>query len=349
MTHRPPTPATRASGTGTPVEADRAHPHDDATEHALARAVFPAPERHRLLEEHLMREITGDIARTTRVARPRRLPRFAAPVGAVGAVLALMAGVTLFGTPDTGPSRSPRTTVRTLDVSGGPPIPTPGQVLYTEQESSSWSARDGVPIMIAPHSRKEWVSRDGRRLFVDERAAGPYGLLINDPPKRWNYLELSALPATPQALSTAIRERLVRAPGGDAINLDQDVFDDMGRILQQGVLPPGVSGALYEALTRVPGVVRTEQAADGRGRRGVGLARTDPRSGLRRELILDPATGALLGVRDVVTLPGKDHPIGAILSQSTMLESGIVDSMPDGPPFGFDGSHTVATTPTPGS
>ncbi|WP_439677914.1 CU044_5270 family protein [Embleya sp. MST-111070] len=346
MTHPP-----RPPGTPSCAEAaeptDVTNPGDNAIEAAPAHDARPTSERRRLLEEHLMREITEDLARSTtrRPALGRRVPRFVAPLGAAGAVLAVVTAVALLGTPGSGASGPGRTPTIRADSATAPTIPRPGQVLYTESESSSWPDSDASPRRIPPHIRKEWVSQDGRRVFIDEPGAGLHGLSVSDPPLRWNYLEPAASVPTPDALTAAIRQRNADTPG----EIDQEAFREIASVLSRGVLPPGMPTALFEAASRLTGVERTDDAVDARGRHGIGPARTDPRGGVRTELVLDPTSRLLLGSRGVLTHPDENHPIGTVVWTSTVLKRDIIDTMPADPTAGINGSHTFSIAPKPRS
>ncbi|OPC78204.1 hypothetical protein B4N89_39140 [Embleya scabrispora] len=351
MTHPSRTPGRPSPAeAATPAEADRAHPGDDAFERALAHDVHPTPGRRRLLEEHLMREITGDPAQAARAPRParvRRRPfRLVAPLGATGAVLAIVAGIVLLDTPDPGSAGHTSATPGRVDSAARPTIPRPGQFLYTELELSSWTDSDDVPQRVPPHSRKQWVSQDGRRMVIDEPGAGLNGVsLVNDPPMRWNYLELAALAPDPDVLTATIRQRNEETPG----EIEQAVFEEIAGILTRGVVPPGMSNALFEAASRLTGVDRAEDAVDARGRHGIGLARTDQRGGMRTELVFDPNGRVLLGSRLVLTRPRENHPIGAVMATTTVLERDIIDTMPGEPTAGTHGSHGLSIAPTPRS
>lgn len=284
-----------------PTSPGRARPGNDPTERTLSRDARPTPTRERLLEEHLMGEIT---AGTARAARPRRrAQRLVAPIGAMVAVGAVAAVVLLIGTPDRTTAR-PGHTAAAIDGPGTPAVPRPGQVLHVELEQSSWSRVDGVPVEIPAHSRKEWFSQDGRRWVLDEPGAPVSGLVVNDPPMRWNYAELAALPATPDAVSAALR-RSDTWPAGGNVDSDQSVLGDIENILTRGPLPPGIAEALYEVAARIPGVVALADAVDGRGRHGIALTRTDPVGSRRLELVFDRDSRIFLGSRAVLTTPSK--------------------------------------------
>jgi hypothetical protein len=94
---------------------------------------------------------------------------------------------------------------------------------------------------------------------------------------------------------------------------------------------------IAESLTRpdavaakIPGVISLGTVADHGGRSGIALAYDG--HGVRSELILDPATSALLGETDTAIGPGASAPAGAVLDWAVHLDSEIVGSLPAGPP-----------------
>ncbi|MGC0417729.1 CU044_5270 family protein [Embleya sp. AB8] len=322
-----------------PSSPDRARPGCDPTERALAQDAHPSAARQRLLEEHLMREITAGAEPS---ARSRRRPSgFLAPIGAMIAVGAVVA-VVLVAAPNLTPSRPAHASGVAIDATAAPMVPRPGQCLYVELELSSWGEADGAPAEMAAHSRKEWFSQDGRRWFLDEVGAPVTGLVLNDPPMAWNYAELAALPTDPDAMSAAIRRRNSQPPES-SLESDRLLLKDIGEILNLGVLPPGVTEALYEVVARMPGVSARTDVVDGRGRRGIALTRIDPTGRLRVELIFDRGARTFLGSRGVLVAPDENHPIGTVMWQSTVVERAIVDNMPGDP------TSTIAPSSTSGA
>lgn len=82
-------------------------------------------------------------------------------------------------------------------------------------------------------------------------------------------------------------------------------------------------------LTRLHGVVLIGNLTDMAGRRAVSVAiDVDQSLQERHELLLDPATGRLLGTRSVLTrkVPGWPLPAGTVIDQRVFLEASVVDS-----------------------
>ncbi|MFC0109133.1 hypothetical protein [Kibdelosporangium aridum] len=69
--------------------------------------------------------------------------------------------------------------------------------------------------------------------------------------------------------------------------------------LRSGLLPAEVRSALYQALTRLRGLELTDSAANLDGHKGIALGIDDGER--RREIIVDPGTGAFIGERQILS------------------------------------------------
>ena len=120
-----------------------------------------------------------------------------------------------------------------------------------------------------------------------------------------------------------------------------------GGFLQSAPLPPKVQATVMRLLRSQPGVREIDNVTDPLGRRGVALAAPEPRwnidyvhgtwvkkdqgYGLEEQLIFDPATGAYLGYRDVLTEPGgqwASRAPGFTTFYWAVRSSGWVDAKP---------------------
>ena len=84
---------------------------------------------------------------------------------------------------------------------------------------------------------------------------------------------------------------------------EQAVFELIGSLIDEQVLPPTTAAVFYRAVTRIPGVEVERDATDALGRPGVGISRTDPAFRTRSEWIFDEDTHELLGTRNYFTQP----------------------------------------------
>jgi hypothetical protein len=123
------------------------------------------------------------------------------------------------------------------------------------------------------------------------------------------YPLLRSLPTDPQALLATLRK--VRFPGVPA---DEAAFSAIGNI-QESVVPPDVSAALYRAAALLPEVSVKPSAYDPAGRPGVAVSFII--SGAEEQWIFDPGTLRLLGEAGFSN--------GTLTGESAILNRAIVD------------------------
>jgi len=153
------------------------------------------------------------------------------------------------------------------------------------------------------------------------------------------FVHTAGLPANPAALEQIIEARYVRGrPGSEPI-----IMSIASMMLQQS-RSPAVRAALYRMLKLLPGMHYFGPATDRLGRRGMAIGLTI--SGLRTELIVDPATSALLEQFDVNLARGQRYcipahvaggvpvqgfcisppAVGAVIGYTLYVVSGVVHS-----------------------
>jgi hypothetical protein len=149
------------------------------------------------------------------------------------------------------------------------------------------------------------------------------------------YQDLVELPTDPARLLAALTERIrTYQPRGIHTyqrnpNQTHQLFGTIGYLLENYPLPAALRAALYQVLTRLDGVELIGNVTDMAGRHAVSVAiDVDQSLQTRHELLLDPATGRLLGARSVLTrkVPGWRLPVGTLVDQSVFLEASVVDS-----------------------
>ncbi len=163
------------------------------------------------------------------------------------------------------------------------------------------------------------------------------------------YQELVRLPTDPARLAATLTERVRANPqlrGASRARLTAELFGTIGYLLEHYPLPPQLRAGLYQVLTRLEGVKLIGQVTDLAGRRAVSVAvdGVDQPLPERHELLLEPATGRLLGARVVLTrqVPGWRLLTGTVLEERVFLQASVVDSRTTRP-----GSHpTVGRWPT---
>jgi hypothetical protein len=152
------------------------------------------------------------------------------------------------------------------------------------------------------------------------------------------YQDLVELPGDPARLLAALTERVRASPqlhGASRPPVTVELFGTVGYLLEYYPLPPQLRAALYQVLTRLEGVRLVGGVTDLAGRPAVAVTiHVDQLLQERNELLLEPATGRLLGTRSVLTreVPGWRVPAGTVLEERVFLEASVVDSRTTRPP-----------------
>ena len=254
-------------------------------------------------------------------------------------------------------SRAAAATIKTAD-----PVVGPGQYLEVStkavyaaiSQSSTYLAHQDGQVYIPADHDADWVwVRDpetAAKTFgpASERQAAEeapttsapdiiraaQGAFYNGRPMDWG---LRALPHDPQQLLNYI----YRTTAGRGVSPDGEALGTIADILRTGVVPAELRAVLYRALAGIPGVTISDTTATLDGRTGVAFGR-DEGNGLRQEIIIDPATGLMIGEREVVlregVLPGV--PAGESMGWTSVTTT-VVDAAPSGGTLCGTGMHPV--------
>lgn len=136
--------------------------------------------------------------------------------------------------------------------------------------------------------------------------------------------ELASMPTDPAELLDFVYKNLT---GGNPP--DEQAFQDICDHLSTGVVPAKLRAAMYEGLAQIPGVYVAEGQATLDGRNGVAIGRKLHSDSYSYQLIIDPATGLLIGTRTVQLTEGDFIPAGT--TGTVTLETTVVDQAPTGP------------------
>ncbi|NUP83113.1 MAG: hypothetical protein HOV96_36840, partial [Nonomuraea sp.] len=152
-----------------------------------------------------------------------------------------------------------------------------------------WATRDGRAwtCTLTAAAGQENCSGQGRVVRVTGRAA--FSMAGRD----LTFQQIQDLPSDPDALRERVAAML---PAGSADLL----ADALSGLLWSKPSPPAVRAAAYRALADLPGVRYLGGRADPRGRAGEAFAYDLP-AGVRRTLIIDPATSQVLAGADAGT------------------------------------------------
>ncbi|SKC78555.1 hypothetical protein SAMN04324258_3814 [Krasilnikoviella flava] len=197
------------------------------------------------------------------------------------------------------------------------------------------------PDEIGPYDREVWRSRDTFIIRSEEsaaRAAAEHGdsafdlslVRVRDlsdavegggtpgfggnPQYTWD--ELGDLPTDPSALAEELALGLPTSGHGH----DWDVWSQAVSLLQGSPARPELRRALWQVLAGIPGVELVGRASDSAGRDATAI-RADFADLGGEELLLDPASGALLETR-------LSDGEGTVLLSTTVLDQGPRDTAP---------------------
>lgn len=137
---------------------------------------------------------------------------------------------------------------------------------------------------------------------------------------------MAGLPRDPQHLL----DRIHHDSKGMGAGADDEAFVFIRDILRSGVVPADLRAALFEAAALIPAVYLVSDSVNLEGRHGVAVTLSS--SGETRvELILDPASGTVIGEREVVIGHYVDDvPRGTTISYSAVTRQ-VVDAMGETP------------------
>ena len=322
-------------------------------------------DRHRVLKEHLMREITqAATPEATRSAdgpargmwQGRRWVWVAAPAALATAALAAVA---VSGGLPSGPGSAQGTaaqviTVEAGDKQGAGPLlqrislvadskPTGAvrndQFVYIESKDSYIQiSGDGAAkrVTMQPlHRRQIWLSVDGKTAGYLIEAASSHDVrngitidAIRTPSLNGpTYRYLESLPTDPDVLLAKIYAE-TKGAGNSA---DQEAFTTIGDMLRESITPPALSAALYKAAAKIPNVMLVNDSVDAAGRHGVAVAHVDDASGSRDEWIFNKDSLEFLGERTVQVTSVDDLKAGMVTGMSAVLTRAIVDKIKQTP------------------
>ena len=104
-------------------------------------------------------------------------------------------------------------------------------------------------------------------------------------------------------------------------------FNAIASSFQQSPMPPAVRSAMYATLALIPGVRSIGTDRDLVGRRGAAVIFDNHFNGFRTELIFDPATSALLGIRETIILKGTGFRDGAVIENLAFLNEAVTNTI----------------------
>lgn len=144
------------------------------------------------------------------------------------------------------------------------------------------------------------------------------------PGSSWELVDYTEIPRDGQAAYEYIDAQY----NGGSASRDEDNFVRITDILRTGLVPAEPRAALLEALAHIPGVSATDGVPNLDGAVGVAIGRTEAlRFGERQEIIIDPATGLVIGERTLSTRAVFGWGVNEVVT-STAIETTVSETAP---------------------
>jgi hypothetical protein len=316
-----------------------------ADELEILRRANPVPSddtrfHDRPLDQHAERRLNQLLHRE----RPRRLRRWAWSLATAAAVGVVVLTLMLSGTTTAPAVAAPRPL---LVAAGSTPVPldrladraaasdSPLRLLQgTHVQTWSLSMTSGAAAVTLPEERVVRWRADGSQtelvVATDPRHPGTPVITDADPVPRTvedgHVLSRQTYPpswsdappkARPPHDAKRLRAYLAETIRGEAMGTPQ-LLDAVAQLLDNWTLGARESVALVRVLADAKGLRPAGAVTDRLGRQGQAYVYVDLAHTGRRMLILDPATGAVLGLEDTLT---KDDPENGVKAGDVMSYS----------------------------
>ncbi|HET6506652.1 MAG TPA: CU044_5270 family protein [Baekduia sp.] len=179
----------------------------------------------------------------------------------------------------------------------------------------------------SPAERRKWIAAGRPRLAAPGDGvthAHPDGVYhVGD--RRYSAQQMRDFDGSGAQLFRQVRDGLRPGQGPSP---DGEVFVLLDDALRDQPLAPRMRAAVLRALALVPGIGFDGHAKDRLGRSAFAISRVA--NGTRRDILLDPATGVLLGERDtlVAHVPHEtvSAPLGTVIGDAAYERTGVVDA-----------------------
>ncbi|MFE2374900.1 CU044_5270 family protein [Streptomyces sp. NPDC059398] len=193
-------------------------------------------------------------------------------------------------------------------------------------KSERWMAQDPAPVTVTGWMRStgKTAMMSGETIPIEtsvpdgSKSSGAEAPGFQRPTYRW----LASLPTDPKALLKVLTSH---SGAGEHESKDQAVFELIGDLLNENLMPAENAAAFYRAMAEIPGVREVPDVTDTAGRHGIGITRDDDSSASRDEWIFDKHSLALIGSRFYTTADKKPGKANVLAGSTAILQSGIVD------------------------
>ncbi|MFE4837564.1 CU044_5270 family protein [Arthrobacter sp. NPDC056691] len=197
-----------------------------------------------------------------------------------------------------------------------------------------WNREPRVPLESSTDEAKalaaEMAERDSHRPAGQPSSVGivraPGGAFYGNEPAAiigTPLKDAGNLPKDPRALLDLVYERTK----GAGKTPDSEAFVTIADGLRTGAVPAELRAALYKAAALIPGVTLSDRQATVDGRTGTAIGIPSPDGAARTDIIIDPASGLVIGEQSVLLKDYPGSPAGTVTSWSSVRTS-VVNSAP---------------------
>ena len=196
-----------------------------------------------------------------------------------------------------------------------------------------WASEPSTPVQFFGEGSRQ----ASERMAAERRAFGMpmEGEVLRAPGGQWGGSDwyvlndvslnevIKSAPRDPDELLKMIYEQT----GGNHWNTEAEAFKAFANILRTGAVPADLRAVIYQAIALIPGVSLVDREATLDGRTGVSLGMKSSNNRARMEIIIDPASGHVIGEREVQLREDKGVPAGTVTAW-TAITTSVVDSAP---------------------
>ncbi|MDJ0318656.1 CU044_5270 family protein [Arthrobacter antibioticus] len=187
-----------------------------------------------------------------------------------------------------------------------------------------WDRSGRVPTTFFSAQAKETALEQAKDIGdTSEHLRAANGAFYGSPSTLPSEKELAGYSRDPRMLLNDIYLKTL----GAGQSLDGEALVWIADLLRTGLVPADLRAALYKAASLIPGVSVTDNQATLDGQRGVAIGRVEGASNVRQDIIIDSATGQLIGERQVALEAMGSVPAGATIGWTT-IRTTVVDSAP---------------------
>ena len=186
-----------------------------------------------------------------------------------------------------------------------------------------WKRTALKPDTFFSEKAREYALHSWSQLSPDERTELARAAGGNFDGSPWSAEDLAAMPSDPADLLSYF----YATSAGGSNSPEEDALSRISDVLRSGLAPAELRAALYRAIAMIPDVTVVERSATLNGQVGVAIGRQDPTRDYRQDLIVDPATGLLIGERQVQVTADANVPANTVIGWTSVMTA-VVDSTP---------------------